>query len=95
MPDKGKYYPAHRNSKIKILKLPPMEKMVGRTQYNTARDTKIVRTKGSSLFITSTEKFYLYLGEGQIQVMEMDEVRDWVKNNWMDYVLCPILDMRN
>ncbi len=62
-----------------------MEKMVGRTQYNTARDTKIVGAKGSSLFITSTEKFYLYASDGQIQVMEMDEVREWIKNQWMNF----------
>ena len=62
-----------------------MEKMLGRTQYNTARDTKIVGAKGSSLFIASTEKLYLYSGEEQIQVMEMDEVRDWIKNNRMNF----------
>ena len=62
-----------------------MEKMVGRTQYNTVRDTKIVGVKDSSLFITSTEKFYLYSGEGQIQVMELNEVRDWIKNNWNNF----------
>ena len=62
-----------------------MEKMVGRTQYNTVRDTKIVGVKDSSLFITSTEKFYLYSGEGQILVMELNEVRDWIKNNWNNF----------
>ena len=62
-----------------------MEKMVRRTQYNTVRDTKIVGAKGSSLFITSTEKFYLYSNEGQMQVMEFDEVKDWIKNNWMNF----------
>lgn len=58
-----------------------MEKIVGRTLYNTNRDTKIVSVQGAVLFITASANFYLYYSTGQVVPAQMYEVKDWIKSN--------------
>ncbi len=62
-----------------------MEKIIGRSVYNTVRDTKIVGVHGTSLFITSTGHFYLYSSERLIQALETEDVNEWVKTHWFSF----------
>jgi hypothetical protein len=62
-----------------------MEKIIGRSVYNTVRDTKIAGIHGTSLFITSTGHFYLYDSEKLIQALEKEEAVEWVKTHWFGF----------
>ncbi len=59
-----------------------MEKIVGRTLYNTNRDTRIVGHGLNFLFTTSLEDYYQYLTEGKIIPLEHDGMVDWLRLNW-------------
>lgn len=58
-----------------------MEKIVGRTQYNTNRDIKTVGNGLSVLFINSSSEYYLCFSEGRLVPMKFYEVEEWIKLN--------------